>query len=174
MKIKSAAIFVLCFATVLGIALAADVAPLPEHVPHGCYPVRLTVQTNADELTLKLTGTVPDVFYMIMMRSNAPCARWLSFMSFIGATNDPAPFRVSLETGAAEGLMQQPELHHIVARMLSQMQFTAGSGEDADGDALPDLYEDLVTRTDPLNGGTDNRGEDGYADPDGSRNLEPQ
>ena len=38
------------------------------------------------------------------------------------------------------------------------MQFTAGSGEDADKGQLPDLYEDLVTRTDPLDGDTGKTG----------------
>ena len=55
------------------------------------------------------------------------------------------------------------------------MQFTAGSGEDADGDSLPDLYEDLVTRTDPLSGDTGQAGvEDGYKDlsHDGWNNLQ--
>jgi hypothetical protein len=131
MKLKPAVVLALCFAAVVQLVAAAGVAPLPERVPHGCYPVRLTVQTNADELTLRLTGTVPDVFYMIMMRSNAPYSRWLPFMSFIGTTNEPAPFRINLKTGAAEVTMPQPELHHIPARLLSQMQFTAGSSEDA-------------------------------------------
>jgi hypothetical protein len=175
MRLKSAVVFVLCFAAVLGIALAADIAPLPERVPHGCYPVRLAVQTDADELTLRLTGTVPDVFYMVMVRSNQPYARWLPFTAFIGATNEPAPIRISLKTGTAEGMMQQPDLHHIPARMLSQMQFTAGSGEDADGDSLPDIYEDLVTRNDPLNGATGDIGiEDAYQDPDGDGWLNAQ
>lgn len=157
-----------CSLLVAWTAAAGTVPALPSRGPLGCFPVRLTAQTNADEITLRLTGTVPDVFYLVMMRSNAPYARWLPFMSFIGATNDPAPIRISLKTGAVEGTMQQPDLHRIPARMLSQMQFTAGSGEDADGDALPDLYEDLVTRTDPLNGGTGDVGvEDGYQDPDG-------
>ena len=104
-----------------------------------------------------------------MVRSNAPCSQWLPFTYIIGITNDHLDaFRISLKSGEAEGVMQQTALQHIPARVLAQMQFTAGSGEDADGDELPDLYEDLVTRTDPLNGGTGDIGiEDGYQDPDG-------
>jgi hypothetical protein len=43
----------------------------------------------------------------------------------------------------------------------------AGSGGDSDGDGLPDIYEDLVTRTDPFNADTGNWGiDDGYKDLD--------
>jgi hypothetical protein len=167
MTIKSTIAFAVCFATVVEL-VAAGIAPLPERVPHGCYPVRLTVQTNADELILRLTGTVPDVSYLVMVRSNKPYSQWLPFTYVIGVTNrEPVTLHFSLKSGEADGVMQQTALHHIPARVLCQMQFTAGSGEDADGDELPDLYEDLVTRTDPLNGGTGNQGEDPYADPDG-------
>lgn len=55
MTIKSTIAFAVCFATAVEL-VAAGIAPLPERVPHGCYPVRLTVQTNADELFLRLTG----------------------------------------------------------------------------------------------------------------------
>lgn len=80
--------------------------------PLGCFPVRLTVQTNADELTLRLSGTVPDVNYMVMMRSNKPYSRWLPFTYVFGVTNgEPDSIRISLKTGEAEGVMQQTALH---------------------------------------------------------------
>ena len=44
-------------------------------------------------------------------------------------------------------------------------EFTAGWGEDSDGDGLPDIYEVLVTQTDPDNADTGNTGTlDGYKD----------
>jgi hypothetical protein len=54
-------------------------------------------------------------------------------------------------------------------------EFTAGWGEDSDGDGLPDIYEVLVTQTDPDNADTGNTGTlDGYKDMslDGWSNLE--
>jgi hypothetical protein len=147
-------------------AMAGTVATPSDRVPHGCNPVLLAVQTIADELVLTLNGPVPDLAYLVMVRSNKPYSQWLPFTYVIGVTNSgPVTVRFSLKSGEADGATQQTALHQIPARRLSQMQFTAGSGEDADGDALPALYEDLVTRTDPLNGGTANRGEYGYADP---------
>ena len=122
MKIKSAAAVAVCFAALLGIALAAGVAPLSERVPHGCYPVRLTVQTNADELILQLTGTVPDVSYLVMVRSNKPYSQWLPFTYVIGVTNrEPVTLHFSLKSGEADGVMQQTALHHIPARALCQV-----------------------------------------------------
>jgi len=53
--------------------------------------------------------------------------------------------------------------------------FTAGWGEDSDGDGLPDIYEVLVTKTDPVNADTGGTGLlDGYKDmaKDGWSNLE--
>jgi hypothetical protein len=54
-------------------------------------------------------------------------------------------------------------------------EFTAGWGEDSDGDGLPDVYEVLVTHTDPDNADTGNTGIlDGYKEMtgDGWSNLE--
>jgi hypothetical protein len=90
----------------------------------------LTVQTNADELILQLTGTVPDVSYLVMVRSNKPYSQWLPFTYVIGVTNrEPVTLHFSLKSGEADGVMQQTALHHIPARALCQMQFTAGSSE---------------------------------------------
>ena len=48
-----------------------------------------------------------------------------------------------------------------------RLEFTAGSGEDSDGDGLPDIYEVLVTQTDPTKGISIQGGVlDGFADPD--------
>lgn len=156
----------LCLAASIAVA---GVAPLPSRSPLGCFPVRLTVQTNADELTLRLTRTVPDVCYLVMVRTNKAYAIWWPFTAIIGVTNgDTGPIRFSLKSGEATGVLPQVALHHLPVQALSQMQFTAGSGEDADGDELPDLYEDLVMRSDPLNPDTANAGlSDGYQDADG-------
>lgn len=182
-SLKSAVIFCICFAAVVGLVAAADTVPTPqatpERAPHGCFPIRLTVQTNADELSLRLTNMVPGVIYLVMTRTNRPFSTWLPFLSVINLGNtNAASFRINLKTGKSEeavlfggrnpGWMEHSVMEaarSVPARMLPQMQFTAGSGEDADGDELPDLYEDLVTRTDPLNADTGQTGmADGYQD----------
>ncbi len=142
---------------------------LPKHAPFGCFPVRLTVQTNVDELTLRLAGTLPGVKYLVMVRTNKPYAAWLPFTNVIGTDNtNVSLIRISLKPGKVDRYAVWSAAQHIPTRMLCQMQFTAGSGEDADGDGLPDLYEDLVTRTDPLTPDTGATGiPDGYKDPDG-------
>jgi hypothetical protein len=180
---KRAVVFAVCFAAVVGLVAAAGTPQTsPARAPHGCFPVRLSVQTNADELILRLTNMVPGVGYLVMTRTNRLFSTWLPFLSVInlGDTN-AASFRINLRTGKSEeavlfggrnpGWMEHSIMEaarSVPAPMLPQMQFAAGSGEDADGDELPDLYEDLVTRTDPLNPDTANVGlSDGYQDADG-------
>jgi hypothetical protein len=178
----------LLLASINAMAGAAPQAA-PERGPHGYFPVQLTIQTNADELDLRLTNMLPGVSYLVMTRTNRPYSAWLPFLSVInlGDTN-AASFRINLQTGKAEegvllggrnpGWADHPLMgsaRGVPVRMLPQMLFTAGSGEDADGDSLPDLYEDLVTRTDPLSGDTGQTGiEDGYKDlsHDGWNNLQ--
>jgi len=114
MKIKPSLFAIALVLTASGcLTSAAGTAPaLPMRGPLGCFPVRLTVQTNADELTLRLSGTVPDVNYMVMMRSNKPYSQWLPFTYVFGVTNgEPDSIRISLKTGEAEDVMQQTALH---------------------------------------------------------------
>jgi hypothetical protein len=161
----------------------------PERGPRGYFPVQLTIQTNAGELDLRLTNMLPGVSYLVMTRTNRPYSTWVPFLSVINLGNtNAASFRINLQTGKSEEAVlfggRNPGWaeHSIMeaargvpTRTLPQMQFTAGSGEDADGDELPDLYEDLVTRTDPLSGDTGQTGiPDGYKDPsvDGWCNLQ--
>ncbi len=100
MKIRSAVIFAICF---VALTARAGSAPMPERGPHGSYPARVSVQTNADELILRLTNTVPGVNYLVMVRSNQPYAQWLQFTEVIAITNsESGPVRFSLKSGEAE------------------------------------------------------------------------
>jgi hypothetical protein len=180
LKAQRLAVEFLLLASIHAMAGAAP-QTAPERGPRGYFPVQLTIQTNADELDLRLTNMLPGVSYLVMTRTNRPYSAWLPFLSVnnLGDTN-AASFRINLQTGKAEeavllggqnpGWADHPLMgsaRGVPLRMLPQMQFAAGSGEDADGDSLPDLYEDLVTRTDPLSPDTGQTGmEDGYKDPD--------
>jgi hypothetical protein len=66
-----------------------------------------------------------------------------------------------------------PEAHFLSDVVAPE--FTAGWGEDSDGDGLPDIYEVLVTQTDPTSSDTGGTGIlDGYKEltSDGWSNLE--
>ena len=68
-----------------------------------------------------------------------------------------------------------PEVNDFASMSLNNREFSAGWGEDSDGDGLPDIYEVLVTRTDPDNADTGNAGIlDGFKEMtgDGWSNLE--
>ncbi|MEO7299087.1 MAG: hypothetical protein ABI042_10995 [Verrucomicrobiota bacterium] len=73
---------------------------------------------------------------------------------------------LGMMAGAAQRPTPLPDVRFVEAS--TQMEFTAGSGEDCDGDGLPDIYEVLVTQTDPSRSISKSGGVlDGFADPDG-------
>ena len=125
-------------------------------------PIRLTVKPEGtNQLELTITPIKPDAIYYVLARTNRPGAYWLPLTVLIGATNETLIVHFDL------GQMP-PCLKGFSLESLSRWSLVAGSGNDSDGDGLPDIYEDLVTRTDPFNGDTGNWGiEDGYKDLDG-------
>jgi hypothetical protein len=117
---------------------------------------------NGFELTV--ANTVPHARYLMLVR-NGGNDFWKASGFFAGSTNGKP---VKLETDR-QGMLttQGPFLLSKVqyAPTLEHPEFVAGSGEDADGDGLPDLYELLVTKTDPNNSDTGATGVlDGYKD----------
>lgn len=132
-------------------SLAGTLVTIPTHVPFGCYPVRIATRTNANEVQLTLVGTVADVNYLVLIRTNKIHGYWRQLAWAFGAQNTNTTIvRLPIHSLPADAIL------------------AAGSGEDTDGDGLPDVYEDLATRTDPLNGNTGDIGiGDGYRDPDG-------
>jgi len=118
-------------------------------------PIRLTIQakgTNQVELTF--SPVVPECFYQVLARTNGPTGHWIPFTGgFIGGSN---------KTVTATRDLGGPGLPRgLTVATLGHWNFVAGYWGDSDDDQLPDLYEDLVTRTDPYSG------DDGYGDPDG-------
>ena len=160
-----------CLVLVVGV-VTIDAAQLtqilPTRGPYGFYPVGVTSLTNGDELEIRLSGMIPNVNYLIMARSNCPYAQWFPIAWWQGSTNgDPPPIRINLTSGEIAKGFPWTSMPKKSGHEWRQMQFTAGSDEDYDGDGLPDLYEDLVTRTDPLAPDTGETGVgDGYKDPD--------
>ena len=125
--------------------------------------------------SLTATNPIPHARYLLLVRDRSH-PFWRAGGYFAASTNrDPIHLQVD-----AKGMMsvdQRPFAMPVVrfAPVLIDPEFKAGWGEDSDGDGLPDIYEVLVTKTDPINGDTGNTGElDGYKDPDkdGWSNLE--
>ena len=70
-KSNSGLIFVLLAAAVAWTdCMAGTPYPLSTHVPFGCYPARITAQTDSYGVVLTLDGTVPDVAYLVLIRTN--------------------------------------------------------------------------------------------------------
>ena len=103
--------------------------------------------TNAARLTLH--GTAPGTNYLILSSPSLPAATWV-VETWLFTTN------------------AQDWIETLVSLDRPTVFFRAGIGEDTDGDGLPDVYESLVTGTDPNNPDTGDTGtSDGYKDSDG-------
>jgi hypothetical protein len=85
-----------------------------------------------------------------------------------GTNRDPVTVSVDLRGMVVgdQGPVSLPGVKFLPNVVLPE--FTAGWGADSDGDGLPDIYEILVSKTDPLNTDTGNTGTiDGYKEPVG-------
>ncbi|MBI3880755.1 MAG: fibronectin type III domain-containing protein, partial [Verrucomicrobia bacterium] len=119
--------------------------------------LRLDVGAVSNFFTLTLFGTQSNFNYQILSRDDLKGAPWVSETFVVGPTNTNFAFATISMTN------------------WSRRFFVAGSGEDSDGDGLPDIYELMVTHTDPFNPDTGNTGTmDGAKDLDGDglSNLE--
>jgi hypothetical protein len=131
-------------------------------------PFRLTVRPHGtNQLEFTVSPTRLDGVFAILIRSNTPGAHWMRFTALIGGSNE--------STTAIYDIQQSSAFKGFDVSSLSRWNLVAGVGEDSDGDGLPDVYEDLATRTDPYNGDTGNTGsEDGYKDADGDNWVDLQ
>jgi alpha-tubulin suppressor-like RCC1 family protein len=136
-------------------------------------PVQSRPTTNGYELAAY--RPIPYGRYLLLVRDKSN-PHWRASGYFIAGTNsNPILLRVDARGMMGDGQtpIAMPEvkfLHPVV-----EPQFTAGWGEDSDGDGLPDIYEVLVTGTDPVNADTGETGVlDGYKEMtnDGWSNLE--
>jgi hypothetical protein len=85
--------------------------------------------------------------------------QWRASGYFTSGTNrDSVYLHVDKKGMMHEGQspLAMPEVKYLGDAI--EPEFTAGWGEDSDGDGLPDVYEVLVTKTDPDNADTGNSG----------------
>jgi len=122
--------------------------------------------TNGYEVIVQ--KPVPMACYLLLSRLSEK-SRWRASGYFVvTATNSVVGLHVD-ERGMMAAADQRPVPLPDVKFVASahRLEFTAGSGEDSDGDGLPDIYEVLVTQTDPTKGISILGGVlDGFADPD--------
>lgn len=123
--------------------------------------------TNGYELTIQ--KAVPFARYLLLSRPSGR-SRWRASGYFIVTkTNSAAHLHVDARGMMATGdqrLVPLPEVRFVEPSL--HLEFTASSGEDSDGDGLPDIYEVLVTETDPARSISNESGVlDGFADSDG-------
>jgi len=114
-------------------------------------PIRLIVQPKgSNQVELAFSPITPDVMYNVLVRSNGPDGHWMRFQNLFLLGNTNTTMTVTCVLDNAKGPTIQT---------LTNWTFVAGSWEDSDQDELPDLYEELVSRTDPYSGN------DGYQKP---------
>ena len=136
-------------------------------------PVAAEPDTNGYALTV--AHPIPNAWYLLLVRDKRN-PQWRASGYFASGTNDTSvQLHVDRKGMMAEGQnpIAMPEMHFLPDTV--NPEFTAGWGEDSDGDGLPDIYEVLVTHTAPDNADTGNTGTmDGYKNlsGDGWSNLE--
>ena len=129
--------------------------------------------TNGYEL--EALQPIPYGRYLLLVRDRRD-PQWRASGYFTASTNrDPVHLRVNskgMMTGG-QSPIAMPEVKFLPD--VVESEFKAGWGEDSDGDGLPDIYEVLVTGTDPVKADTGETGVlDGYKEManDGWSNLE--
>src|SRR5689334_13740276 len=105
-------------------------------------PLHLKVTPRGtNQLVFTLSPTITNVAYGIMTRTNSPNEYWVGLTGLNGS-NKVTSIVYDLSTAG----------HDLSFTNFAHWTFVAGIERDSDGDGLPDMYEDLVTRTDPLSG----------------------
>jgi alpha-tubulin suppressor-like RCC1 family protein len=135
----------------------------------------VAAQQTTNGYALTALHPIPYARYLLLVRDkNDP--QWRASGYFASGTNrDPVYIQVDKKGMMSSGQspIAMPEVKFL--RDVVEPEFTAGWGEDSDGDGLPDIYEVLVTHTDPDNADTGDTGNlDGDKDMsgDGWNNLE--
>ncbi len=137
--------------------------------------LHVTAQPTTNGYALTALNPIPYGRYLLLVRDkNDP--QWRASGYFASGTNrDPVYIQVDKKGMMSSGQspIALPEVKFLPE--VVEPEFTAGWGEDSDGDGLPDIYEVLVTHTNPDNADTGDTGTlDGDKDMsgDGWNNLE--
>ena len=129
----------------------------------------VTAQSTVSGYDLTIRNPTPFARYLLLSRPSGN-RRWRASGYFIVVTTNAAVrLRVDSRGMMAandQRLVPLPNVRFVETS--PQLEFTAGSGEDSDGDGLPDIYEVLVTKTDPSRSISNESGMiDGFVDSDG-------
>jgi hypothetical protein len=118
-------------------------------------------QTNGYELTV--LHPIAHARYLLLVRDKND-QQWRASGYFVSGTNRNAVYLHADKKGMmtnAQSPIALPTVKFLPD--VVQPEFTAGWGEDSDGDGLPDIYEVLVTHTKPDDADTGDTGiPDGY------------
>jgi len=155
--------------------------PLHAHLEHlDTAVIRKTIlavspRPTTNGYALTVANPIPHARYLLLIRDKND-RQWRASGYFAsGATRNPVHLHVDKKgmMSDGQGPIAMPEVKFLPD--VVDPEFAAGWGEDSDGDGLPDIYEVLVTQTDPANADTGNTGTlDGYKDQalDGWSSLE--
>jgi hypothetical protein len=105
-------------------------------------------------LEIIASGLQTNTYYAVMARTNGPRGHWTSLTGILNDKDPSASVIYNL------GEIRFADLKGLSLGSLSNWTFVVGPGGDEDGDGLPDVYEELATRTDPYSN------DDGYGDAD--------
>jgi len=120
--------------------------------------IHTAMEPTTNGYALTVPNPIPYAWYLLLVRDkNNPTWRASGyFMS--GSNREPVHLLVDKKGMQHDGQspVAMPEVHFLPDAV--DPEFVAGWGEDSDGDGLPDVYEVLVTFTDPNNADTGNSG----------------
>jgi hypothetical protein len=125
-------------------------------------------QPAVDGYNLVALHPFPYARYLLLIRDRRD-PQWRASGYFVSGTNRES-VRLHVDFKGMMTNAQAPTAMPAVKFQpdVDQPEFVAGSGEDSDGDGLPDVYEVFVTRTDPASADTGNTGVlDGYKEMSG-------
>ncbi|MGN6384802.1 MAG: hypothetical protein ACTHMT_01045 [Verrucomicrobiota bacterium] len=146
--------------------LPASVAAHPT-ISSGYLCGQVTVNAiGSNELYFQLANTIPKGVYLVMARKPGPYSTWYPFCYLrASATGGPLKVRNRVSEIVRSGNFVFRFTNSVASNLIRQIEFAVGSGFDSDDDGLPDVYEDLVTRTDPRESSTGlSAASDGYGD----------
>jgi alpha-tubulin suppressor-like RCC1 family protein len=137
--------------------------------------ISVVAQPTTNGYALTVPHPIPYAWYLLLVRDKND-QQWRASGYFASGTNRDSVYlhvdkKGMMHEGQSPIAMPEVKFRPDVV----EPEFTAGWGEDSDGDGLPDIYEVLVTHTEPDNADTGNTGIlDGFKEmtSDGWNNLE--